>query len=68
MKRMNEVRGGEVAGLDGHGDEAPGRRRQAPHVYDVRAPDHPRKALTALLARGTCRACLCTSLICLSFV
>jgi len=54
LKRMNEVRGGQVAGLDGHGDEAPGRRGQAPHVYDVRPPDHPRKVLSALRARGTC--------------
>jgi len=50
---MNEVRGGEVAGLDGHGDEAAGRGGQAPHVHDVRAPDPAGEVLPALLARGT---------------
>ncbi|KAL5661228.1 hypothetical protein ACJX0J_028353, partial [Zea mays] len=32
--------------------ETPGRRRQAPHLYAVRAPDHPREVHPALLARG----------------
>jgi hypothetical protein len=47
------VRGGEVAGVDGHRGETPGRRRQAHHLYAVRAPDHPREVHPALLARGT---------------
>lgn len=44
-----------MAGLDGHGDATPGPgwRGQAPHLHAVRTPDHPRKVLPALLARGT---------------
>ena len=67
---MDQVRGGEVAGLDGHGDEAAGRGGQAPHVHAVRAPDPAREVLPALLARGTRTRlyyCLCMNLICFSF-
>jgi hypothetical protein len=48
-----------VAGVDGHRVETPGRRRQAPHLYAVRAPDHPREVHPALLARGTSSILIC---------